>query len=224
MQRERLPALIAVIGTLMLTIGLFIFKNTQKQSPNPPEKTREATTNSLDKPGNSQGTLGSEWIKPICPTPALMGKVASSPTLMFQQNAQNQGVPSLPIPSLWIEFILPSPSFQKPKQPQISEFITVQFSSQTTEQLNNYWEVFCNYYFKIGKIKEPEAKKDLMGELMYARGNFADSLQKAQINAPDGKRCICEEEAWEIVNLLTLSAQQAMSQYLDDTTVGKLFV
>lgn len=221
MTREKSLALISVIATALLVGGLYIFINIQKQSPDSSKKKLEVTTGRTDKQASSQGTveptIGGIMI-PICPTPTLIGKVASSPSLAVPQKAKDKGVPALPIPNLRMEFTFNSPSLQRPEAQQNAESVTVQFSSQTRELLNQYWEVLCSYYFKIGKIKEPEAKKDVMMRFMYARGNLAHYLQKTQINAPDGKRCICEEEAWEMVNLLTGSAQEAMGQYLRDKT------
>jgi hypothetical protein len=226
--REKSLALISVIATALLVGSLYILINIQKKSPDSTKKTMDATARRADKQASSQGfgepIISGIVIQPICPVPTLIGKIASSASLAVLQKAKDNRVPALPIPNLRMEFNFISPSHQKPEAQQNAEFVTVQFSSQTNELLNRYWDVFCNYYFKIGKIKEPEAKKELMRELMNARRNFAASLQKAQINAPDGKRCICEEEAWEVVNLLTLSAQEAMGQYLNDKPVGKTTV
>jgi hypothetical protein len=220
MQRERLPALIAVIATCLLIIGVSALVNRPKNSPDPSKKTGETTIRLLDDQGNSIGTNGGGWIKPICPKPVLIGKAASSPSKPLTEQLEKKGVPILPIPAVRMEFYLTAPSVQPPGEQPNAE-VWVQLSPSATKLLNEYWEVFCDYYFKIEKVKEREAKKDLMRGLMNARGNFAYQLQKAHVDAPDGKRCICEDEAWDVINLLTLSAQEAMGQYLKDKSTVK---
>jgi hypothetical protein len=222
--RKTASALIAVIATVMLSLSLFILISIQKSSSETTENTEKPTTDLKNKESSSEGSQGiivTVKNEPICPESVLRGKVASSPSFPLKQKVLKKGIPALLMPIVRLEFSLNLPAPANDKRQQNTQIFTTQFSSQTKKELSLFLDYLSIFYFKLEKAKDLELKRSLKGVYLDKCVNMSEVLQRTQIDSPDGKRRICEEEAWEVVNFLSHSAEVAMEQFLTNHYAAK---
>ena len=174
-----------------------------------------------------EGTVsGTAQIRPTCPTPALLGQVNGQIPLNTQASTDKKTKSKLPLPpEIWLEFRLDVTvdGKNKDEKPMASGLIKVRLSAAAEQAIAKLWSYSCTYYY-IAYLDEKkfDVEDQAFLNLVSANGWCMESTARTQIDAPDGKRCISDEEAGKMVELINLLARAEMKKLRDAEKAHRL--
>ena len=122
-----------------------------------------------------------------------------------------------PPPKVFLEFNLSDGSSYQTKATVETGHVTrIELSDQATSELNTLRKVLLAYFYevKIEGRKSKSVTKRLSEDQDYSRSILWTEarLQEIELNAPDGQRKLCKDEAESAVKFIKRSAEELVDQ------------
>jgi hypothetical protein len=164
----------------------------------------------------SAGSDGEPKITVVSSTPFLpsdRGKAkGSAPNFQLSGGDLRASVLAQPLPQVWLEFSA-NGSLSAPES-RNAEAVRIDLPDEARISLMSCWQAYLEYYFntKVENEKNFQTLVHLDVAMVATAARTAASLEELPIGAPNGRRRISHDEAWEIVSFLGRSAEGVVEQ------------
>ncbi len=153
-------------------------------------------------------------------SPALQGKAVGAVTpLELKSDDIKADILAHPAPTISLLFTFPPGEFeQSASASENQSSVSVQLPAESSKVLLTYWKAylaFC-YETELEHVRDPQTQVDKDRAIGVLCKTTIVELQTLTIDAPDGRRKISQDEAYDIARFIGISASNLVAQAKKD--------